>query len=77
MKNEFVPVKKILNIINTCKTEEQIKDCKFLIKNYILSAKKKGLVNYEELEIRLEEELLQRQEALYLVKIFTQVCIKI
>ena len=72
MKNEFVPVKKILNIINTCKTEEQIKDCKFLIKNYILSAKKKGLVNYEELEIRLEEELLQRQEALYLVKIFTQ-----
>ena len=71
MKNKFVPVKKILNTINSCKTEEQIKDCKFLIKNYILSTKKKGLVNYEDLEIRLEEELLQRQEALYLVKIFT------
>lgn len=69
--NEFVPVKKILKTINACKTEEQIKNCNILIKNYIHSAKKKGVVNYLDLENRLNEELLQRQEALYLVKIFT------
>lgn len=70
-KNEFVPVKKILSIINSCNTAEQIKNCDSLIKNYVHTAKKKGVINYDELEDRLNEELMQRQEALYLVKIFT------
>lgn len=70
-KNEFVPVKKILNIINSCNSQEQINNCNLIIKNYVRSVKKNGVVNYDELESRLTEELEQRQEALYLVKIFT------
>jgi hypothetical protein len=71
MKNKsIVPVKKILGIINSCQNEEQIDSCKHLISNYVKSAKKKGIVNVEDLHSRLDEELLQRQEALYLVKIF-------
>jgi len=69
--NDFVPVKKILNIINSCNSEEQLENCNIVIKNYVNSVKKKGVINYNELENRLNEELLQRQEALYLVKIFT------
>jgi hypothetical protein len=73
MKNNttFVPVKKILNIINSCKTDEQLDNCRILIDNYVETVKRKGVVNYDELEDRLVEELEQRQEALYLVKIFT------
>ena len=69
--NDFVPVKKILNIINSCNSEEQLENCNIVIKNYVNSVKKNGVINYNELENRLNEELLQRQEALYLVKIFT------
>jgi len=71
MKNKnSVPVKKILGIINSCQNEDQITNCKVLINNYVKAAKKNGLVNIEDLHDRLNEELLQRQEALYLVKIF-------
>ena len=70
-KIEFVPVKKILNIINSCNSEEQLSNCNALIKNYVNSVKKKGVINYDEVENRLTEELEQRQEALYLAKIFT------
>lgn len=70
MKENLVPVKKILNMINSCKSEEQIKDCKLVVSSYIKTARRNGLVNISELTERLDEELMQRQEALLLVKIF-------
>lgn len=66
----LVPVKKILRSINSCQNEEDIEKCKILINNYVKSAKKNDLVNYDELFERLNTELLERQEALYLSKIF-------
>jgi len=74
MKNKSVvlPVKKIINVINSCQTEEQVENCKSLIHNYIKSAKKGGVVNINDLSDRLNDELLQRQESLYLVKIFNR-----
>jgi hypothetical protein len=71
-KNLLVPVKKIIRIINSCQDEQQIENCKVLIHKYVKSAKKNGLVNVDDLTERLNEELLQRQEALYLVKIFNR-----
>ena len=70
MKNSFVTVKKILKIINQCQDEQEIQKCKILIHKYIKSTKKEGLVNINDLANRLNEELIQRQEALYLVKLF-------
>ena len=54
-KNEFVPVKKILNIINSCNSQEQINNCNLIINNYVRSVKKNGVVNYDESESRLTE----------------------
>ena len=69
-KNVLVPVKKILKIINSCNTNEQIENCENLVQNYLRSAKRHGVLNVNELSKRLNEELTERQEALYLVKIF-------
>ena len=69
-KQQLVPIKKVLGMINSCQTENQIEECKTLVNNYVKAAKKNGLANIEMLQERLDEELLQRQEALYLVKIF-------
>ena len=69
-KTTIIPVKKILKIINECQDQSQIDDCRMLVQNYIKSAKKNGVVNVEDLKFRLQDELAQRQEALYLVTIF-------
>jgi len=69
-KENLVPVKKILGMINSCENEVQLDKCKVIIENYIKSARKSDLANVAELQDRLQEEMLQRQEALYLVKIF-------
>lgn len=71
-KNLLVPVKKILRTINSCQDEQQIENCKILIHKYVKSAKKGGLINVNDLTQRLNEELMQRQEALYLAKIFNR-----
>ena len=70
-KNVLVPVKKIIKTINSCQNEEHVENCKSLIHNYIKSAKKSGVVNINDLSERLNEELLQKQENLYLIKTFT------
>lgn len=74
MKNKSIllPVKKILRSINSCQNEEQIEKCKLLVHNYVKSAKKNGVINISDLTNRLNEELVERQEALYLVKIFNK-----
>jgi hypothetical protein len=69
-KEYLVPVKKVLGMINACQTEEQLINAQKVVVNYLKSAKKHKIVNVDDLKCRLDEELLQRQEALYLVKIF-------
>lgn len=69
-KKSFTPVKRVLKLINDCKSEEQVNDCKVVVDNYIKSAKRYGVVNIEDLKNRLDGELLKRQEELMLVKIF-------
>jgi len=46
----FVPVEKIINIINSCQTKKQLKSCKKVIKNYINQLKHQGVINYNDLE---------------------------
>jgi hypothetical protein len=69
-KNVLVPVKRIIKIINSCQNDDQIESCKTLIQNYVKSARKNNVINTEDLSERLNEELIQRQEQLYLVRIF-------
>lgn len=66
----MLPVKKVLRMINSCQDLNQIEDCKIVIDNYVQSAKKRKLLNVGDLRDRLNEQLLTRQEELYLVKIF-------
>ena len=66
----MLPVKKVLRMINSCQDLNQIEDCKIVIDNYVQSAKKRKLLNVGDLRDRLNEELLTRQEELYLVKVF-------
>jgi hypothetical protein len=66
----LAPVKSILKTINASENEEEINECKHLISDYIDQAKRNKLYNVSELADRLNEELLKRQEELYLVEIF-------
>jgi hypothetical protein len=66
----MLPVKKVLRMINSCQDLNQIEDCKIVIDNYVQSARKRKLLNIGDLRDRLNEQLLTRQEELYLVKIF-------
>jgi len=66
----MLPVKKVLRMINSCQDLNQIEDCKIVIDNYVQSAKKRKLLNVGDLRDRLNEQLLTRQEELYLVKVF-------
>ena len=71
MKTEvnYVPVKRILAIINSCETGEEVKKCRKIVNNYVKAVSKQGVTNSEVLKERLNEELEQREEALYLAEI--------
>ena len=69
-KESLVPVKKVLRMINSCQDQKQIDNCKLVVNNYVKSAKKHGIVNINDLQDRLDEDIIQRQEQLYLVNIF-------
>lgn len=71
-KTPMLPVKKALKTISSCQDLNQIEDCKILVDKYIQSAKKRKLLNVGDLKDRLYEELLNRQEELYLVKVFNK-----
>jgi hypothetical protein len=71
MKSSLIPVKNILRTIRSSQTNEDINNCKKLIINYIKTAKKYEVLNMNDLEEVLNDQLLERQEELYLVSIFT------
>lgn len=66
----MTPVKNVLRIINSCETLSQLENCKIVVSNYIKSAKNRGVVNVNDLCNRLNEELLQREENIYLSNTF-------
>jgi hypothetical protein len=69
-KSYITPVKNVLRIINSCQTFSQLENCKLIVSKYIKSAKNTGIVNINDLHNRLNEELLQREESIYLSDIF-------
>lgn len=66
----ITPVKNVLRTINSCQTVLQLQKCKTVVKDYVKDAKNKGIVNINELQSRLNEELIQREETLYLSDMF-------
>jgi len=62
----ILPVSKILNIINSCQTMEDIDKCDITIESYIKSAEIYGLKNINDLKRRLSKELEKRKEEIYL-----------
>ena len=73
MKNEvsYVPVKRILAIINSCHTDEQLQNTRKIVNEYVKAVAKQGVSNSSDLKERLINEIEQREEALYLVEILT------
>ena len=71
MKKEvmYVPVKKILAIINSCQNEHQLEKTKKIVDDYVKTVSKQGVANSSDLKKRLYDELEQREEALYLVNL--------
>ena len=59
-ESNFVPVKKVLTIINSCETVEQLESTLSIIDNYVKQVKKKGLVNTGILRKRLMKEYNQK-----------------
>ena len=70
MQEEFVPVKKILSIINSCETEAQLKNCLNMIENYVEQTKEKGLTNSDVLKLRLIKEYKQKKFQISMLKLF-------
>ena len=66
----FVPVKKILNIINSCETEDQLISCKNLIDLYVTQLTNKGLRNPELLKRRLIKDYKQKMFQIKMIKLF-------
>lgn len=58
---EFVPVKRVLDIINSCETEEQLHSCLRMVGNYVRTLKSKGILNPELVKKRLMKEYKQKK----------------
>jgi hypothetical protein len=69
-RKENLSIKNILGIINSCQTQEQLKLCKNLVDQYIKSIKRRGIVNMNDIYDRFNDELIQRQETIYLSDTF-------
>jgi hypothetical protein len=66
----FIPVKKVLNIINSCETGKQLSSCKKLIDNYVKLIKMQGVVNPELVRKRLMKEFNQKKFQINMIKLF-------
>jgi hypothetical protein len=66
----FVPVKKVLVIINSCETSDQLDSCLGVIDNYVKQVKRKGVVNTDLLKKRLMKEYSQKCFQIKMIKSF-------
>jgi len=69
-KPVFTPVKKVLSIINSCETKDQLANCKKLIDNYVKIIKSKGVINSELVLKRLMKEFNQKNFQIKMIKLF-------
>ena len=68
----FVPVKRVLSIINSCETSDQLNNCLKIIDNYVKQVKKKGVVNTDLLKKRLMKEYNQKCFQLKMIRSFIE-----
>jgi hypothetical protein len=68
----FVSVKKVISIINSCETNEQLKTSLRLIDNYVEILKRKGLSNTEIVKKRLMKEFNQKKFQLNMIRLFVK-----
>jgi len=61
MNTHFVPIKKVLNIINSCESSSQLKNCLKIIDNYTELVKISGVVNSNLVKKRLLKEYKQKK----------------
>ena len=52
----FTQIKKVISIIESCKTGKQLVTCRTLIRNYIKLLKYKKVINYNDAAIYLFEK---------------------
>jgi hypothetical protein len=71
-ETNFVPVKRVLDIINSCETEEQLKSCLRLMNNYVRMIKSNGVVNSELVKKRLLKEYKQKKFQLTMISEYMQ-----
>ena len=68
--SDIVPVKKVLSIINSCETEEQLEASRRVIDNYVKTISKRGVVNVELVKKRLLQEWRQKRFQLRMMSSF-------
>jgi len=72
MNSNFVPVKKVMNIINSCESTSQLQSCLTMIDNYTELLKKQGVVNSELVKKRLIQEYKQKKFQINMIRHFVE-----
>ena len=68
--SDFVPVRKVIKIINSCETMKQLKSCVNIIDTYVRLIKSMGVVNSVLVRKRLMKEYNQKKFQLNMIKTF-------
>jgi len=68
----FIPIQKVLTIINSCESMPQLKSCMKLIDNYTEQIKQRGVENSELAKKRLLKEYKQKQFQINMISNFVR-----
>jgi hypothetical protein len=66
----FVPIKKVFNIIDSCTNSEQLEGCKRLASAYTKLVISKGIINSELVDKTLKIKIQEKKEELERVETF-------
>lgn len=69
---KLIPVKRILNVINSCETLNQLKSARVLIEGYVKILENNGLDNPDLVMKRLIKEYKQKHFQITAIKYFIQ-----
>ena len=69
---KFPPVKRVLEVINSCETQKQLKSCLRMISNYTNLVKSGGVVNSDLVKKRLMKEYKQKNFQLSMIKEYVE-----
>jgi len=73
MNPNFLSVKKVLNIINSCESTNQLKNCLELIDSYTKLLKRQGISNPELVKKRLLKEYKQKKFQINMIKHYVEI----